>query len=83
MIRCPHCKRLIRAAQPVHARNLAVKAVLSAAQNFTTIAHLAFVYQNNIDHPISTRSARRAIERLAEAGYLRRSSVGRYITRKK
>jgi hypothetical protein len=69
-IKCPHCHGTIVGAIAAFSQQEAIKKVLKIAKKPTNIERLASIYMaaTNCTHS----SARRAIERLATNGYLRR-----------
>lgn len=71
-MRCPHCKKVILST--------AQQAVLRQARRPTPITALAFTYglYRQSEHP---RSWRRAVERMAVMGVLRRVKPGVYKAR--
>lgn len=75
-ITCPHCHGKIVGATEVFTQKKAIKKILGAAKKPTHIEILASIYM--IATHCTYSSARRAIERLATNGYLRRIEPAYY-----
>lgn len=73
---CPHCGHSLPRLKARWTEDEAVSRVLRAAYKITSIQRLATVYIMGSN--IHERSARRAVERLAKAGYLVRVRPGYY-----
>jgi len=79
VLTCPHCKKPLPRGllRPAHVRDAAAKAVLHAARRPASMAVLARAYAKVAG--VAMPSARRAVERLAARGTLRRVGPAVYI----